>query len=387
MAGASFGYATLWTALLTFPLMAAIQFICAKIALVYGCGLSTIMRRHYPKAFVYPAIAALVIANTINAAADIQAIAAGINLLAPIAIPTLIVPVGVLILIVQIWGSYQVIAKIFRWLTCSLLAYIGASLLAHPNWTAVLHGTLIPTFSFDSTFLSTLVALLGTTISPYLFFWQANHEVEEQVAKGRTTEEARKGASKSKLTFAAWDVIAGMFLSNIVMYAIILATAATLHRSGTTEISTATEAAEALRPLAGDLAFILMAVGLIGTGVLTVPILTGAAAYSVAELFGWKCSLDAKPAHAKEFYLTITACTLVALAINFLGVNPMQALFWTAVINGFLSPPLLVVVMLIANNRKVMGNRRNGIVLNAMGWATTAAMSLAAAVLVWTWIV
>lgn len=385
MAGASLGYATLWTALLSFPLMASVQFICAKIGLVSGMGLAGIMRRHYSRWIVYPAIFALVIANTINAAADIQAVAAGINLLLPISVTVLIAPIAVLILIVQIWGSYRFIVKIFRWLTLSLFAYIGAAFLAKPDWQQVAKGTFLPTFTLDSDFLPMLVAILGTTISPYLFFWQASQEVDEQKSSGRKHLWQRQGATKSELKYAAWDVNAGMFLSNMVMYFIILATAATLHQVGKTQIDTATQAAEALRPIAGSGAYVLMALGLIGTGILAIPILTGSAAYGVAEILGWKCGLDEKPAAAKEFYLVMAACTLGALAINFFGVNPMKALFWTAVINGFLSPPLLIIVMLIANNRQVMGRRVNGPVLNVLGWATTAIMFAAAAILVWTW--
>jgi len=385
MAGASLGYATLWMALITFPLMAAVQFICAKIGLVSGMGLAGIMRRNYSRGIVYAAVFALVLANTINAAADIQAVAAGINLLVPISITLLIAPIAALILIVQILGSYRLIAKIFRWLTLSLLAYIGAAFLAKPDWNDVLRGTLVPTLKLDSDFLSMLVAILGTTISPYLFFWQASQEVDEQKACGRKHLWQRQGATKTELKYAAWDVNTGMLLSNVVMYFIILATAATLHKSGATQIDTATQAAETLRPVAGQGAYVLMALGLIGTGILAIPILTGSAAYSVAEVLGWKCGLDEKPAAAKEFYLVMTVCTLGALAINFFGVNPMKALFWTAVINGFLSPPLLIVVMFIANNRKVMGNRVNGTALNFLGWSTTVVMIVAAVVLVWTW--
>ena len=386
MAGASLGYQPLWTALVTFPLMAGVQFICAKIGLVSGMGLAGIMRHNYSRWIVYPAILSLVIANTINAAADVQAIAAGINLLLPISITVLIAPIAILILIVQIWGSYRLIAKIFRWLTLSLLAYIGAAFLANPDWSQVVRGTFVPTFKLDSDYLSMLVAILGTTISPYLFFWQASQEVDEQKEMGRKQLWQRQGATRSELKDAAWDVNAGMFLSNVVMYFIILATAATLHQSGDTKIDTATQAAEALRPIAGQGAFVLMALGLIGTGILAVPILTGSAAYSVAEMLGWKCGLDEKPAAAKEFYLVMAACTLGALAINFIGVNPMKALFWTAVINGLLSPPLLIIVMLVANNRKVMGRHRNSLVLNLLGWTTTAVMFAAAIVLIWTWI-
>jgi NRAMP (natural resistance-associated macrophage protein)-like metal ion transporter len=386
MAGAAFGYAMLWTALLTFPLMAGIQYICAKIGLVYGRGLAGIMRKHYSRVLLYPVIAGLVIANVINAAADLAAVAEGIRLLVPIPELMLIVAIGVSILALQIWGSYRLIARIFKWLTLALFAYIGSAFLARPNWGDVLRGTLIPHFSLDSAFLTMFVALLGTTISPYLFFWQANQEVEEKSSHGRKTLWRRKGAKDSELRYAAWDVNVGMFLSNVVMFFIILATAATLHRAGRTDVATATDAAEALRPLAGEAAFVLMAMGLIGSGFLAIPILTGSGAYAVAEAFGWKCGLDEKPGRAKEFYLVMGASTVAAMAINFLGIDAMKALFWTAVINGFLAPPLLVVVMLVANNRTVMGKRVNGVGLNVLGWATTTLMSAASLVLIWTWI-
>jgi NRAMP (natural resistance-associated macrophage protein)-like metal ion transporter len=384
MAGAAFGYTLLWTALVTFPLMAGVQYICAKIGLVCRCGLAAILRQHYPKAVLYPAVLGLLIANTINAAADLMAIAAGVNLLVPIPILWLILPIGLSLLILQIWGSYSLIANVFRWLTLALFAYIGAAFLASPDWKEVLKGTLLPTIHFDSAFLSMFVAILGTTISPYLFFWQANQEDEEKTAN-EGQHLGHKGATGIELRFAAWDVNAGMGLSNVVMFFIILATAATLHRSGQTQIATATEAAEALRPLAGVGAYVLMALGLIGSGVLAVPILTGSAAYAVAETFGWKSGLSKRPGRAKEFYLVMAASTAAALVIDYSGIDAMKALFWTAVINGFLSPPLLVLVMLISSNRAVMGRRVNGPILNVLGWGTALVMLGAAVVLVWTW--
>ncbi len=385
MAGAALGYATLWMALITFPLMAGVQLICARIGLVTGCGLAGIMRRRYSNWIVYPAITGLIAANTINAAADIQAIAAGINLLVPLPVLAMTVPIGLLILVVQVWGSYKLLVKIFRWLTLSLFTYIGAAFLAHPNWHDVLRGTFVPSFEFNSQFLSIVVALLGTTISPYLFFWQASQEVEEQKAKQNKDDETPETATGAELTLAAWDVNAGMLLSNVVMYFIILASAAALHESGKTHIDTATEAAEALRPIAGAGAYVLMALGLIGTGILAVPILTGSAGYSVAEMLGWKCGLDKKPHAAKGFYWVIVAATVVAMAINYIGIKPMDALFWTAVINGFLAPPLMVIVMLIGNDRKIMGRQRNGAILNFLGWTATVFMAVAAIVLVCTW--
>jgi NRAMP (natural resistance-associated macrophage protein)-like metal ion transporter len=385
VAGAQLGYATLWTALVTFPLMASAQFICAKTGLVSGRGIAGVLREHYPRWLLYAVVLGLILANTINAGVDMLAIAAGMNLLVPVPIYAMIIPVGLLILALQIWGSYRLIARAFKWLTLSLLAYIGASFLAKPDWDKVFRGTFLPSFRFDSAFLATLVALLGTTISPYLFFWQASQEVEEEIARGRKRLWQRQGATDGELRYAAWDVNVGMFFSNVVMYFIILATAATLHRAGRTEIESAAEAAEALRPLAGEAATILMALGLIGTGFLAVPILTGSAGYAVCETFGWKCSLDAKPATAKEFYIVLVLSTLGGLLIEFVGINSIDALFWTAVINGFLAPPLLVVIMLVSNNPKVMGKRVNSRLTNALGWTTTVAMFAAAIALVLTW--
>jgi NRAMP (natural resistance-associated macrophage protein)-like metal ion transporter len=385
VAGASLGFATLWTALFTFPLMAAVQLICAKVGMVTGMGLAAVLRRHYSRSLLYVAVLGLVIANTINAGADIGAIAAAINLLIPVPIAAMIVPIALIILAVQIWGSYRLIAKIFKWLAFALFAYIGSAFFAKPNWAGVLKGTLIPTISFNAQFLSTLVAILGTTISPYLFFWQANQEVEEEISMGRRTLAQRKGATDAEMKYAAWDVNIGMLFSNVVMYFIILATAATLFKAGKTNIQSATDAAQALRPLAGEGAYFLLAVGLIGAGFLAVPILTGSSAYAVAEAFGGKYGFDKKPQRAKLFYGVIAASTLVGMLINFLGINPISALFWTAVINGFLAPPLLVVIMLIANNRKVMGDRVNGRWVNLLGWATTVIMFAAAIGLILTW--
>jgi Mn2+/Fe2+ NRAMP family transporter len=266
-----------------------------------------------------------------------------------------------------------------------LFAYIGAALYARPDPWEVLRGTLIPTFSLDARFMTTLVAILGTTISPYLFFWQASQEVEEEISMGRRTLKARQGATDRELTYAGLDVTTGMFFSNVVMYFIMLATAATLFQSGHRDIQSATEAAQALRPLAGDGAYVLLALGLIGAGFLGVPVLTGSSAYAMAEALGWRYGLDEKPRRAKLFYGMIIVPTLIGMLINFIGINPIRALFWTAVINGFLAPPMLVVIMLIANNRTIMGERTNGLWANIVGWATTAVMWAAAIGLILTW--
>ena len=283
IAGASFGLATLWTALFTFPLMAVVQFICAKIGMVSGEGRGGVLRKNFSKKVVYPAVLALMVANTINAGADIGAIAAAVNLLAPIPIGILIIPITVVILAVQLWGSYRVIASIFKWLAFSLLAHIGAAFFAHPDIRQVLYGTFVPEFRWDSKFLSVLVAILGTTISPYLFFWQSSQEVEEQIANGRDRLGQRKGATQHELRDAAWDVNLGMLFSNVVMYFIIMAPGATFFKAGQTHIESAQQAAEALRPVAGRFAEVLFAAGLIGSGMLAVPILAGSNASMASE--------------------------------------------------------------------------------------------------------
>ncbi len=388
VAGASLGFSTLWTALITFPLMAGVQFICAKIGMVSGRGLASVLRRYYPRWLLYPVVGSLVVANTINAGTDIGAIAAAIHLLVPIPPLYLVLPIALAILALQLWGGYRLIARVFKWLTLALFAYIAAAFFAHPQLGEVLRGTFVPTFRLNSSFLATMVAILGTTISPYLFFWQASQEVEEDISRGRVRLWQRKGATDEELRYAGWDVNLGMLFSNMVMYFIILATAATLFKAGKTNIQSATDAAEALRPLAGNAASFLLALGLIGSGFLAVPILTGAGAFAAAEALGWRRGLEQKPGRAKEFYLVIAGSTLVGMLINFVGINPISALFWTAVINGLLAPPLLVVIMLVANNRQVLGKRVNGLPLNVLGWLTTAVMFAAAIGLIatlWGW--
>ena len=387
VAGASLGYAMLWTAPWSFPLMASVQFICAKVGMVSGRGLAGVLRTNYPRWLLYPAVMLLVVANTINAGADIGAIAAGINLLVPsLPIPVLIVPIALLILGLQVWGSYHLIARIFKWLTLALLAYVAAGLFAHPDIGEVVRATVVPQLSLDANTLTTLVAILGTTISPYLFFWQSSQEVEEEVEMGRTRLWQRLGATDDELKYRAWDVNTGMFFAIVVMYFIMLATGATLNKAGQTDINSAADAAVALKPLAGEGAYLLLALGLVGTGFLAVPILTGSAAYAVSEAFGWRYGLNENPGKAKQFYAVIVVATLVGMLINFIGVNPIDALFWTAVINGFMAPPLLVLIMIIANNRAIMGRCVNGVWINILGGAATLAMFAAAIVLVLNWL-
>jgi Mn2+/Fe2+ NRAMP family transporter len=318
-----------------------------------------------------------VVANTLNAGADIGAIAAAINLLVPISAVWFIVPVSLGIIGLQVLGSYHLIEKVFKWLALALLAYVGAALFARPDGMKILAGTLVPTIRLDPAYIGILVALLGTTISPYLFFWQASQEVEEQISIGRRRLGQRQGASRFELKYALWDTMAGMVFSEIVAYFIILTTGATLFVAGKHDVSSATDAAQALRPLAGDASALLLAVGLIGAGVLAVPVLTGSAAYGVSEAFGWRSGLDSKPTRAPQFYLVIVAATLVGMAINFLGINPITALVISAVLNGVVAAPLIVLVMLVSNDRAVMGERTNGRLLNVVGWVTAIVMGVA----------
>ncbi|WP_201377885.1 Nramp family divalent metal transporter [Ktedonobacter sp. SOSP1-52] len=383
-AGASLGYSTLWTALLTFPLMTVVQYLCAKVGMASGRGLAGVLKKYYSPWVVYPAVFALFLANTINIGADLGAIAAAMNLFLPLPIPLLIVPVTLILLALQIWGSYRLIEQIFRWLTLALFAYIVSAFVAHPDGLALLKGTFLPTFRVDGTFIATLVAIIGTTISPYLFFWQSDQEVEDAISKGKTNLKQRQRVTKKELRLASWDVTVGMLISNVVMYCIILATAATLFRTGKHDIQSATDAAQALRPIAGNFASILLSIGLIGSGCLGVPVLAGSAAYALSEAFGWKYGLERRPGGAKHFYAIIVVAMLTGMLMNFLGINPISALFWTAVINGILAPPLLVLLMLIVNNEKIMKKRTNGLWLNIFGWLTTTLMFVAAIALLLT---
>jgi len=287
------------------------------------------------------------------------------------------VPVAAGVVALQIFGSYRLIANIFTWLTLALFAYVIDVFIVHPDLLETLRASVVPTLSLDPAYVTTIVAILGTTISPYLFFWQSNQEVEEEVEIGRKTRSARRGASKAELHYSAPDVNVGMGFSNLVMYFIILATAITLFKSGKTDIKSAADAAQALKPRAGDFAGILFAVGMIGAGLLAIPILSCSAAYAIAEGFGWEYGLATDWTRAKPFYGVIVIATALGVTLNFIGINPIDALFYTAVLNGIVAPPLLVVVMLAARNRKVMGKQTIGPVLTTLGWLATIGMFLA----------
>jgi Mn2+/Fe2+ NRAMP family transporter len=316
-------------------------------------------------------------AITINVGADLGAIADAVHAISGVQAVWLVVPVALGVLALQIFGSYRLIANTFKWLTLALLAYVVDVFLVNPDVAETLRATVVPTFSLDPAYVTTVVAILGTTISPYLFFWQSSEEVEEQIEMGRTTKRSRRGASAGELRYSAIDVTVGMAFSNVVMYFIILATALTLFKSGKTDIKSAADAAEALKPLVGDFAGILFAAGMIGAGLLAVPILSGSAAYAIAEAFGWTYGLDAHWSRAKPFYAVIVIATLAGVAMNFIGINPIDALFYSAVLNGIVAPPLLVMVMLAARNPKVMGKQTIGPALTGLGWAATGGMFLA----------
>jgi NRAMP (natural resistance-associated macrophage protein)-like metal ion transporter len=377
-AGASMGYAALWTAPLTLPLMAAVQYVCAKLGLVSGQGLAGLLRERTPRPVLFASVGALFVANTLNAGADIGAIADALHLLAPMPAWLTMPLIAIGIVLLQMFGSYALISRTFKWLTLTLFGYIASALLAHPHGAEVLRGTFLPTVRADREHLALLVAVLGTTISPYLFFWQASLEVEEEIVVGRVTLQQRRGATKGELAAAAVDVDFGMFFSTVIMYFSILATAATLHRAGHTHVGSAAEAAAALEPLAGGAARALLAVGLVGAGLLAVPVLTGSTAYAVAEVFGWKHSLSAPPREALPFYGVIAVSTVLGLVLDYTGVRPFDALVGSSIVNGLLAPPLLVLVMLLSNDPKVVGRNPNRRITNVLGWLTVVLMSIAA---------
>jgi NRAMP (natural resistance-associated macrophage protein)-like metal ion transporter len=385
-AGAKFGPALLWTAPVTFPMMFTVVYLSSKLGQVSGRGLFQAIRDYMPRWVLWSTLTGVMVGNTIEAAADLGGMAAAINLFVPLPVPVIVIPVALAILALQIWGSYTLIRNVFRWLALVLLAYVVAAVLARPDPMAVLRGTFIPTIRFDREFLSLLVAIVGTTLSAYLYTWQSNEEVEEEIAMGRTTVEERKGATRAELRESRRDILWGMAFSNLIMYFIILSTGSTLYPSGKREIDTAAQAAEALRPLAGDAAGILFAVGIIAVGFLAVPVMTAGAAYDLVQSLGWRHSLHAKFHEAKGFYLTIIGVTAVAAGMNFLGINPMKALVYSGIVQGFSTPPLLLLIMLLTNNRAVMGKQVNSRSMNALGWVTTAAIFSASLGLVGTWL-
>jgi len=383
--GAAFGYTPLWTALFSFPLMVAVQLMCARLGMVRGEGLAGVIRRRYPRWVLWSACALLVVANTVNIGADLGGMGKVTEMVTGIR-SIYWTPVYALIIgSFLIWSSYDHIARIFKWLTLVLFSYVLAAFLARPDWGAVIRATLIPHVEWSGVYWATLVGIFGTTISPYLFFWQASQEVEEEREHGELTVEARKGATDTELRISRNDVVTGMFFSNLIMYFIILTTAATLHAHGKTTISTAQDAAEALRPLAGDGAYWLFSLGLIGAGMLGVPVLAGSSAYAVAEGSAWPGSLADNSALSRKFYAVIAVGLMLGLALDYAGFNAVSMLFWSAVLNGVLAPPLIVIVLLLTSNPAVMGSRSNPRWLAALGWITVFVMTAASIAMFATW--
>ena len=384
-AGAQFGFNTLWTLFFTYPLMVAIQMISAKIGRVTGHGLSTNLRQYYPAWLLYGIVGLLLIANTINIAADLAAMGDALKLLTGGPIHLYALGFGIVSLLLQIFIPYERYVRVLKWLTLALLAYVATVFFIHIPWPKVFTGTVLPHLSLKSEYVTTVVAVFGTTISPYLFFWQASQEVEELQAdpKAKPLKHAESQAS-SNFRRIGIDTMIGMGFSNIVAFFIMLTTAVTLSLHGITEIQTSAQAASALRPIAGDFAFFIFSAGIIGTGLLAVPVLAGSAAYALSGAFRWKNSLADKPAAAKEFYGIIATSTILGIALCFTPIDPIKMLYWSAVINGVISVPIMSVMMLMAARPDVMGKFVIGIKLKMLGWGCTAIMATAVGAMFWT---
>ena len=378
-AGAQFGYAIGWTMLFTYPLMCAIQLISAQIGRVTGRGIAGNMRRHMPAWMLYGIVALLLGANTINIGADLGAMAAALKLLVPIPMAAGVAAFTIVSVLLQIFVRYARYVSVLKWLTLSLFAYVAAVFIVGVPWSHAISGILLPRMKFSSDYLTVIVAVLGTTISPYLFFWQAGEEVEKE----KEDDEAQplKNAPEqapAEMTRIRVDTYLGMALSNIVALAIIITTAATLHAHGITNIATSSQAAQALKPIAGPFAFAIFAIGIIGTGMLSIPVMAGSAAYAMGEAFQWPVGLAMKAKRAKAFYGTITAAFILGALLNFSPLDPIKALFWSAVVNGVVAVPVMVMMMILASRKRVMGEFILRPVLKVFGWLATGAMALAA---------
>lgn len=378
--GAQFGYSLLWTMLLSYPLMAAIQEICGRIGRVTGCGLAANLRKTYPKPLLFLVLLLMSAANVFNLGADIGAMGSSAAILFPGKDTLLTVVFGIFSLLTILFIPYMTYAKYLKWLTLSLFAYVGVAFFVRISWRDVVGATLIPRMVFSRESFVALIAVLGTTISPYLFFWQASQEAEE--VKNNRGEKALKRApsqAPEQLERIHADTLIGMALSNIVAFFIILTAAATLHTHGITDISTCAQAASALQPIAGRFAGLLFVCGIVGTGLLAVPVLAASAAYGIAEGCGWKTSLENKPVEAPRFYGVIGIAMVIGLLMNFFHVDPVKALVWAAALNGLVAAPLMIVIMLMASNNRIMGKFKTPRYLLWGGWLATAAMTLVSA--------
>jgi NRAMP (natural resistance-associated macrophage protein)-like metal ion transporter len=375
--GAQYGFQLLWLSALTFPLMAVVQEMCARIGLVTGRGLAGTIRLHFSRRVLLLCTALLFVANSFNLGADLGAMAQAVQLLWPsLSFGWLVVGFSVICLGLQIFTPYARYAKYLKWLALVLLSYVASALLAHLNWGTVFKGLIVPSLTLGKSQIILICAILGTTISPFLFFWQTSQEVEEQIAAGKTTVALRRGADKASIKNMRIDVWSGMFLSNVVMFFIVAACGAVLYPHGITNIETSAQAAQALKPFAGSAAYTLFALGIIGTGLLAIPVLAGSASYAVAESFRWKAGLSRSLKQAYAFYGVMIIAMLVGLSINFIGLNPIKALIYAAVANGIVAPLVLGIIVLISSNKKIMGHWVNKRYVSAIGWATTGLMAV-----------
>jgi Mn2+/Fe2+ NRAMP family transporter len=375
--GAQFGTSFLWSALLTWPLMGCVQMMCARVGMVTGMGLAGAMRQKFPRWVVGLIALALLIANTINIASDLSGMADAAQMLGAGPSRVYVWVFGLGICLLTVWLRYQQIAQVLKWLAVALFAYVITAFLTHPHWPGVLHDAVIPSLPHGQPAWAALVAILGTTISPYLFFWQAGQEIEEEKAKGRRLLVHRRGATSHEIIDRRIDVGVGTFFSNLVMFFIILTTAVTLHEHGILTITTTKEAAQALRPLAGDYAYFLYTIGIVGTGLLAIPTLAGSAAYAFAETFDWNYGLNEKLNSAVSFYLVFIIATLGGVVLDFLNVDPIKALYWTAILNGLLAPFLLVALLLVSNDERIMQGQCSSSITRRVVMLTTVVMFVA----------
>lgn len=385
-AGAAFGPAVLWVAPACFPLMVAVIYLCAKLGKVAGRGLFGVLRHELPPWVGRGLLFVTVPGYLIGAAADLGGIAEALGIFVPLPRPWLALLLGGAVLALQILATYETLRAIFRWAALALLAYGAAALMARPDVGEVVRGTLVPTLKTEANFLSLLVAMMGASLSAYIYSWQTNQEVQEAITAGRVTAEQRRGATRRELRQSRADVASGMFFSALMLYFVTLASAATLHRAGQTEIGSAVEAAAALRPVAGGAAEALFALGIVAGGFLAVPVMTTGAANDLCQTFGWRYGLHAKPWEARRFYLVITAVTALAVALNFAGVNPFRALVWSGIVQGFSAPVLLALILWLTNRRRVLGDKVNTWRANLVGGLALHVLCAAAAALVARWL-
>ncbi len=381
--GAQFGYSQLWTALFSTPFMIVVQEMCGRIGMVTGLGLSGVVKRHYAKPILFIAVFLLFSANTINIGADLGAMAASLQLILGIPFVLWLLGLTTLTLLLEIFVPYPAYARFLKYLTLSLFAYIITAFVVKLDLKSVLNATIVPSFSLDKDYIFNIVAILGTTISPYLFFWQADEEVEEEIEhhKLRSLGKGVPRVTEKDIREMRVDTTIGMFFSNLVMFFIIVTTAATLGLHGIKNIETADQAAEALKPFAGNFAFLLFAMGIVGTGLLAVPILAGSASYAISEAFNWRAGLSKKFTKAYGFYAVIGIATIIGVLVNFSPIKPFQMLYFAAVLNGISAPVLLILILFIANNKRIMGKHTNTLFPNIFGVAITLFMTIAAVVL------